>query len=172
MFQAVFAGWLVPVAFPILAYAVGAAFGLRRARWAAFSVAQAVVVGLLVSSFYKALTGRPSPNHPLARVVEASREFRFGLLRGGVFFGWPSSHTAVAFSMASALWTLYPDSKVMRCAALLYAFYVGVGVSMTIHWFSDFVAGAILGIAIGITVGKSFRDIAVSSGFPNEKCNM
>ena len=27
---------------------------------------------------------------------------------------------------------------------------------MTIHWFSDFVAGAILGTVIGVVVGKSF----------------
>jgi membrane-associated phospholipid phosphatase len=27
---------------------------------------------------------------------------------------------------------------------------------MTIHWFSDFLAGAIIGSAIGAVVGKSF----------------
>jgi len=27
---------------------------------------------------------------------------------------------------------------------------------MTIHWFSDFVAGAIIGAVIGAVVGKSF----------------
>jgi membrane-associated phospholipid phosphatase len=27
---------------------------------------------------------------------------------------------------------------------------------MTIHWFSDFVAGAILGAIIGVVVGKRF----------------
>jgi hypothetical protein len=40
--------------------------------------------------------------------------------------------------------------------ALLYACYVGLGVSMTIHWFSDFVAGAIIGSVVGEVVGKSF----------------
>ena len=29
---------------------------------------------------------------------------------------------------------------------------------MTIHWFSDFVAGAIIGAAIGITVGTNFNE--------------
>jgi membrane-associated phospholipid phosphatase len=28
---------------------------------------------------------------------------------------------------------------------------------MTIHWFSDFVAGAIIGTVIGIVVGKTFK---------------
>jgi hypothetical protein len=40
---------------------------------------------------------------------------------------------------------------------LLYALYIGVGVSMTIHWFSDFVAGAIIGTVIGFTVGNVFK---------------
>jgi membrane-associated phospholipid phosphatase len=40
--------------------------------------------------------------------------------------------------------------------AILYAFYVGLGVSMTIHWFSDFVAGAIIGSVIGAVVGNGF----------------
>jgi len=40
--------------------------------------------------------------------------------------------------------------------AILYAFYVGIGVSLTIHWFSDFAAGAIIGSVIGAVVGKSF----------------
>jgi len=41
---------------------------------------------------------------------------------------------------------------------MLYALYIGVGVSMTIHWFSDFVAGAIVGAVIGITVGNAFNE--------------
>jgi len=39
---------------------------------------------------------------------------------------------------------------------ITYALYIGLGVSMTIHWFSDFLAGAIIGSAIGAVVGKSF----------------
>jgi hypothetical protein len=41
--------------------------------------------------------------------------------------------------------------------ALLYAFYIDLGVSVTIHWFSEFVAGAIIGSVIGTVVGRSFR---------------
>jgi hypothetical protein len=47
------------------------------------------------------------------------------------------------------------DSKKPSCRlaneillAIGYALYVGIGVSMTIHWLSDFVAGAILGTVI------------------------
>ena len=73
-----------------------------------------------------------------------------------MFWGWPSSHTTVAFAMALALWELYPENRLIRYGAILYAFYVGIGVSITIHWFSEFVAGAIIGSVIGVVVGKSF----------------
>ena len=113
---------------------------------------------LLISSFYKAFTGRPGPRHGAVTLIDTSKEFHFGFLKGGVFFGWPSSHTTVAFAVAAAIWRLYPGSKAVRSAALLYAIYVGVGVSMTIHWFSDFVAGAIIGTTIGMTVGNVFKE--------------
>jgi hypothetical protein len=44
-----------------------------------------------------------------------------------------------------------------------YAFLIGLGVSTNIHWFSDAVASAFIGYAIGKTVGTGFRNlIAVS----------
>ena len=47
--------------------------------------------------------------------------------------------------------------KIIRFIALAYAFYIGIGVSVTsIHWFSEFVAGATIGSVIGVVVGKSY----------------
>ena len=146
-------GFFMPVIFPIISYIAGAALKNRRAMLAAYSTAEAAIMGLLISSFYKTFTGRPGPMHSHGSIIAASREFRFGILRGGVFWGWPSSHTTVAFAMAIAIWKLYP-SKAVRLIALFYAFYIGVGVSMTIHWFSDFIAGAIIGAVIGNIAGE------------------
>lgn len=158
LFPAVILGWRVPVLFPIASYIVGSVRKDMRAICSAYSTAQAAIIGLLISSFYKAFTGRPGLRHSALTLVDTSREFHFGFLKGGVFFGWPSSHTTVAFAMSAAIWTLFPGSKVARYVALLYALYIGVGVSMTIHWFSDFVAGAIIGTAIGMTVGNVFKE--------------
>jgi membrane-associated phospholipid phosphatase len=52
---------------------------------------------------------------------------------------------------------LCPRNKIIIFCALLYAVYIGLAVSVTIHWFSEFAAGAIIGSVIGMTVGKSFR---------------
>jgi len=65
--------------------------------------------------------------------------------------------------MAATVWTLYPNSKAARYGVLLYALYIGVGVSMTIHWFSDIVAGAIIGTVIGFTVGNVFKQRLLGS---------
>jgi membrane-associated phospholipid phosphatase len=62
--------------------------------------------------------------------------------------------------MALAIWTLFPKNKIIRFIALAYAFYVGIGTAVSsIHWFSEFVAGAIIGSVIGIVVGKSYLAI-------------
>ena len=94
----------------------------------------------------------------LNALTDTSHGFQFGFLKGGVFWGWPSSHTTVTFAMSVCLITLYPKNKLLMILALIYAFYVGLGVSVSIHWFSEFVAGAIIGSVVGRVVGRSFRE--------------
>jgi hypothetical protein len=65
--------------------------------------------------------------------------------------------TRANVAMTVCLITLYPKNKLFVFFALLYALYVGLGVSVSIHWFSEFVAGAIIGSVIGTVVGRSFR---------------
>ncbi len=156
-FPAVMIGGLLPIVLPLALYAIGIMVKNLKTVAVAGAIGQAAMLGLLISSFYKALTGRVPPRFGGVTTVDVSRMFRFGFLRGGIFWGWPSSHATVAFAMAVALATLYPKNKTVWTLSLLYAFYVGVGVSMTIHWFSDFAAGAIIGAVIGAAVGANFR---------------
>ena len=146
-------GALVPIFLPLTLFLLGAALKNTKTINTGWAIAQAELLGLLISSACKALTGRAHPaRHP---GPDLSQVFHFGLLRGGVFWGWPSSHTTVAFALALTVWTLYPRPRWAGCLAIAYALYIGLGVSMTIHWFSDFVAGAIVGAVIGLVVGKN-----------------
>jgi membrane-associated phospholipid phosphatase len=158
-FPAIRLGMLLPIVVPLILLAAGVSRKNIKLKKTAFALGQAAILGLAISSFYKAFTGRiPPPHfHGPGALVDISHGFRLGFLRGGMFWGWPSSHTTVAFAMAVALWRLYPESNLVRCAAMLYAFYVGIGVSLRIHWFSEFVAGAIIGSLIGAVVGKCFE---------------
>ena len=61
--------------------------------------------------------------------------------------------------MALTVITLFPKKLMLRVVMLMYAFYIGIGISFSIHWFSEFVAGALIGTVIGTVVGKSFRTI-------------
>lgn len=149
----VWLGFYVPILAPVALLIFGGATKSWRALNTAFALTQAAAVGWAVSALYKFFTGRTGPE---GTAHDVSRMFRFGLGRGGVFNGWPSSHTTVAFAMSAALFTLYPKSKLVGYAALAYAAYIGLGVSVTIHWFSDFVAGVIFGSIVGIAVGKNF----------------
>jgi membrane-associated phospholipid phosphatase len=158
LFPAVRMGMVLLVVAPLILLLIGASAKDFKINNTAFALGQAAILGFAISSFYKAFTGRIPPLRFLSHgvLVDTSHGFRLGFMRGGMFWGWPSSHTTVTFAMAAALWRLYPENRLVRYAAVLYAFYVGIGVSMTIHWFSEFVAGAIIGSVIGSVVGKSF----------------
>ena len=160
LFPAVILGGLVPLTTPFITLAVSKYKKNYKISNTAYALGQSAILGLFISDFYKAFTGRVPPpeifNH--GTIVDVSRVFQFGFWRGGIFWGWPSTHTTIAFAMAAALAMLYSKNKLVGYLAMLYAFYVGIGVSMTIHWFSDFAAGAIIGAVIGIVIGKSFRE--------------
>jgi hypothetical protein len=156
MFHAVGIGGLLPIALPLILFAFGIIARNARTILTGWAVGQAALLGSLVSSAYKAVTGRAHPSHGVG--TDISHVFHFGFLRGGVFWGWPSSHVTIAFAMAVTVFTLCPKQRWPGFVAILYAFYVGMGVSLTIHWFSDFVAGAIIGSVIGAVVGNSFGE--------------
>ena len=168
MFPAVPIGGLLPIILPLGLLALGSLTGSARTRLVGWAVGQAELIGGLIAAAYKAITGRAHPSH--AAGADLSRIFHFGLLRGGVFWGWPSSHTTIAFAMAVTIFTLLPKQRWLGYSAIAYAFYVGIGVSMTIHWFSDFSAGAIIGAVVGVVVGKSVlrSQQAAFSSFPHD----
>lgn len=157
LFPAVWIGFFVPVLLPVILLITGFIlknFLIRNVGWA---LGQAAFTGWLIASFYKVFTGRPGPKfHSHVALHDISHIFRFGLWRGGIFWGWPSSHTTVACAMAFTLFFMFRENKWVRYLAPLYALFIGIGVSMSIHWFSDFVAGAIFGYVAGSAIGKSF----------------
>jgi membrane-associated phospholipid phosphatase len=153
LFPAVPIGGLLPILLPLTLFVLGSVTRSAPTRLIAWAIGQAEVIGGIVAAGYKAITGRAHPAHGIG--TDLTHVFRFGLLRGGVFWGWPSSHTTIAFAMAVAVFKLFPKQKWLGYLAISYAFYIGLGVSMTIHWFSDFVAGAVIGTVVGVVVGTS-----------------
>ncbi len=158
---------IAAVAVPLGLYLFGHFKENRNIQITGLAIGQAAILGAVASSFLKAFTGRVPPDKK-GIANDYSKDFRFGFLRGGVYEGWPSSHTATAFAMAEALIQLYPDNTAIKYGSLAFASLIGLGVSTNIHWFSDAVAGAFIGYAIGSAVGRGFRS---AMGLSSQKTN-
>jgi membrane-associated phospholipid phosphatase len=158
IFAAGLGGFFVPVLVPVGMYVVGE-FRKDLSLVAKGSAsAQAVIIALVISSFYKALTGRIQPEFlTQTSALDISRDFNFGFLRHGIFWGWPSSHATVACALAATLFVLYADNSIVRYAVLFYALLVSLGAAIGFHWLSDVLAGAIIGTLIGMVVASAAR---------------
>lgn len=133
---------------------------------AAWAVLQASALTLGTVTVLKLVTGRPPPQEDLVPSVAEdvpalSRTFRFGFNRGGIFWGWPSGHTAATMAVASTLAHYYPDSLTLKIVGYGAVVYMAYAVSVTdggqMHWFSDAAAAALIAYPIGATVGSDFR---------------
>lgn len=149
------AGFLVPVLVPLVMYLRGKWLGDRRLRDYAALVWRAVVSAWFISSAYKAITGRVQPDWFHAGAIDKSHEFLFGFWRNGIFWGWPSSHTMVAFAFGITIFVLYKKPNWIRSLALAYAIFIGFGAGSGFHWISDAIAGAILGTVVALSVIKN-----------------
>jgi membrane-associated phospholipid phosphatase len=169
-FVSVGTGGLVPLFVPLGIYLYGRSGHNSELQITGLALGQAAILGLAITSSIKVFTGRVPPDFP-ENTKDYSGDFRFGILRGGAFDGWPSSHTAVAFAMATTLIELYPDNTAIKIGSLAYASIIGLGVSTNIHWFSDAFAGALIGYAIGKTVGTSYRNLMNNSSGKTQAYN-
>ena len=134
---------------------------------ASFAVLQASMIQLIYNSALKAITGRPNPDWRHNSDMESlSKTFRFGFMRGGMFWGWPSGHTSTTMAVVSSLINYYPDKTWIKIAGYSLVAYTIFGVSSVnrggMHWFSDAIAAAFISYAIGATVGKYYRNVYTS----------
>jgi membrane-associated phospholipid phosphatase len=162
---AIIIGTFLPLFLPLAFVLAGEAAKNRRLTTIGWAVGQAALLGYLLASAYKAFTGRIHPpwhwrgdGLPASGLADSSHGFQFGFWRGGIFWGWPSSHTTTAFATMVCLAVLFSRNRAVVCCALLWALYVGLSVSVSIHWFSEFVAGGIFGSVVGVVVGRSFKE--------------
>ncbi len=160
-YTAAVVGAFVPFVVPLTLYFYGRSAESRDLQITAVALAQAALLSAGIASTYKAFTGRRHPSHPDVYPTEPdySGDWHFGFLRRGAYSGWPSSHTLVAFAMATTMTELYPENTLLTVISYAYASFIGIGVSWNIHWLSDAVAGALMGYSVGKTVGSGFRGL-------------
>ena len=153
-------GFFVPIFVPMTIYILGLLRKNEELKTVAKKSVQAVIVALVIIAFYKALTGRIQPDFLNDMIgPDASRQFNFGFLKHGIFWGWPSSHAGSSFALATFIALWYRKKKAIVFVAMLYAFYIAFGASVGFHWLSEALSGAILGSLIGYVVYKDTGEV-------------
>jgi membrane-associated phospholipid phosphatase len=155
--SALLIGALLPIILPIYLYVHGRKLNNIKLKIIGLALGQAALIAFIISTVYKIFTGRFQPNI-LSLTLNNSNNFNFGILKNGIIFGWPSAHTMIAFAMAFTLIFLFSKSRKARYLCIIYALFIGLSTTMSYHWFSEFMAGAIIGTVIGIVIGKNFRE--------------
>ncbi|OHD65391.1 MAG: hypothetical protein A2176_15670 [Spirochaetes bacterium RBG_13_51_14] len=146
-----------------------------EAQGAAFSILQSTLISIVYATITKAITGRPYPDEKwYSDMRHESTVFRFGFLRGGVFYGWPGGHVMITTATMASLMSYYPDKWWIKIAGVLLITYTILGITVHQgHWMSDNIAGMFMGYAIGSTVGTSFRALVNKKlGIPGERMEL
>ncbi|MDR0302130.1 MAG: phosphatase PAP2 family protein [Treponema sp.] len=156
-----FIGVAVPAFTPVALFLAGRKNQNTKLQVTALALTQTLMLTLAIQSPMKMITDRPLPgilDSPVNKRGLATDDHSktFNWFTWDFFNGWPSGHTANAFSAAATIAELYKDNLWLKIGVYSYAALIGFSVSVSVHWASEAFAGAIIGYAIGKTVGKSF----------------
>jgi membrane-associated phospholipid phosphatase len=138
----------------------------RRPHWqraAMASLAAMVIAGLLCNVLRPTL-GRPRPSTQAKLQVPDTLSFGRGFAGGHAYQSFPSAHTATAFGTATAVLVACPPAgmPLMACAgAMAWARMV-----QNAHHPSDVVAGAALGLLVGVAAGRRAKAAIDGDGQP------
>ena len=158
-FAGIMTGYITPVALPVSMYLAGR--NDHDLRNASFAVMQSLGIAVAANTVLKAVTGRTPPDPDHEDKDKLSRQFRFGFMRGGAHYGWPSGHLMTNMAMVSALTSYYPEKTWLRTASVAYIGTIAACVMIDergrAHWLSEIIAGGLMGYAIGSTVGHEFN---------------
>ena len=143
------------VASPAVLYGFGRLQRNDHAREAGILTAEAMVDGVVVEQGVKLITWQERP-------YQDNAKGKFFQSSAGIDSSFPSSHTLIAFSAASALAAEYPSRWTQL---LLYTGAGGVGLARVLgqdHFPSDVLVGGALGWLIGHNVVKRHRHHSLS----------
>jgi membrane-associated phospholipid phosphatase len=157
-------GYTVPVITPITTYVIGRVIKDEKLQITSFALIQTLMLTLAVQTPLKMITGRALPGIVTeldhtgnSRSDNFSDEFNW--FNKNPIGGWPGSHAANAFAAAATISEIYNDKFLLKFGLYSYAFLIGFGTTLNVHWASDAIAGALIGYAIGKSVGKSFSKL-------------
>jgi hypothetical protein len=160
-------GYAVPALTPVALYITGRAVKDEKLQITGLALTQSLLLTMAIQTPLKIITGRTWPgivngwDSPLSKRSDRTDDYsdEFNWFNLDAIGGWPSGHTANAFAAAATIAQIYHDNILLKIAVHTYASLIGLGMSIYDHWASDIIAGALIGYAVGTTVGKSFRSL-------------
>ncbi len=153
VFGAGLGGFVIPILAPVALYVWARLRSDTSLLATSFLLAQAEASAWLISSTYKAFTGRTQPEFLTTfNTLDISHGFHFGFWQNGIFWGWPSSHACVAVAGAIILAYAFSRYRAVVYGTYLYAAFVAVGAAIGFHWLSDAIAGVLIGYAVGASI--------------------
>jgi membrane-associated phospholipid phosphatase len=169
----IYIGYIVPTLTPILTYTIGRFTMDEKLQITGMALVQTLMITLAIQTPLKMITGRAMPgiitkfDHTRdSRTDNFSNEFNW--FNNNFIAGWPSGHTANAFAAAATVSEIYNDNLWLKIGVFSYASLIGFGVTLDVHWASEALAGALIGYAVGKTVGKNFRSLLENDKNNNE----
>jgi len=159
-----YTGFVIPAVTPLILYSAGTNKQNEKLQITALALTQTLFITLMLQSPMKMITGREGPgivdNPAHTRgSPEDDNSKTFNWFNMDFINGWPSGHTANAFSAAATIAEIYKENLWLKIGVYSYAALTGLGVSLNVHWASEVFAGALIGYAVGKTVGKNFRQL-------------
>lgn len=122
----------------------------KTRRWGAAVLAALALCAALSEFGFKFLVQRERPFLQYAELTP--------LIPPPAGFSFPSSHTATGFACATALFCM---KKPAGCAAYALAALIGLSrLYVCVHFPTDVLAGAVLGLAVGAVTAAAVRRIA------------
>lgn len=129
----------------------------------------AVVIAIFLKDGLKMLFGRYWPSTYMCNNPSLIDSNVYGFnwfSKGTPFSAWPSGHATLICAFAASMWFLFPK---LRIVWVLLAMLVIIGqVGMYYHFFSDVVAGAILGSVVALVNYRSFASSQTLINSSNE----
>jgi membrane-associated phospholipid phosphatase len=160
---AYYTGYIAPAVVAPGLYLIALAAGDSVLAGGGAAATQALAITLATTLVLKVGTGRPFPNdgndpRDPRRLDDSQHARSFAPFAFSGRYAWPSGHTSSTISIAAALTAFYPDELWVPFVSYPIALAIGAGMLVgDHHWASDVIAGALIGQAIGGSVGRNFR---------------
>ena len=131
-------------------------YSFQKSWWCAAEFLTAGIISAVVVQFLKKVVFATSPR-PMAVINWGDTQLDTGLgIDMPLQFAFPSGHTTTAF-IWFALMALHWNRPVLQLFSAFCAIAVAVSrVYLMVHWITDIMAGALLGVAIAVIVHHIF----------------